>query len=139
MARINGANSDFVYANGSVVELEPKPNPLFMKIFICPYDQPSALQEEDEDNTCDGTDDGCPESGTTAGHAMIQLHQANGIELVTDSGNTIVIDQVGNIRLENPQGAKIVLGNDGNITIDAPTVTISGNLNVDMINGASFP
>ncbi|MEM8897359.1 MAG: hypothetical protein AAGC85_04610 [Bacteroidota bacterium] len=94
MARINGANSDYKFdeGTGSVVE-NKSVSPLYMKIFICPYDQPSSLQAGGS-AACEGSDDTCPNAITT-GHASITLHQEEGIILLTDESTRIQIPQNG--------------------------------------------
>lgn len=130
MGRINGANSDYRFNGQGVVE--DITDPLFMKIFICPYDKPNSLQDlNGEPHACEGTDQDCPETGTKTGHAMIQLHKVDGIKLVTDNENRIWIKQNGDIELGKPGGgSKIILKANGEIDIEATNVNISGTLTV---------
>ncbi|MEL6863840.1 MAG: hypothetical protein AAFP19_05445 [Bacteroidota bacterium] len=105
MARINGVNSDYRYdeSQQGVVEVQPRPSPLEMKLFICPYDQPSALEALDgASSACQGTNTQCPQPGATNdGHAMVRLHQNEGVSLVADDDNRIDVQQNGNIQI-NP-------------------------------------
>lgn len=152
MARINGVNSDYHLKTNGEIKEEPG-NPLFMKLFICPYKQPSAL-EKASGPVCTGTNTACP-SPTKTGHAMVELNQANGITLMTDNGNSLNVDQAGNIQLnpsndlkiktgftikvtgntvslESPGGSKVVLQANGNVDIftknNAGNVVVHGNL-----------
>ena len=112
MVRIKGANSDYEYsvANETVQAVDPQPEKLYLKLFICPYDQPSSV-EPNEGNCCNGIDRTCPNQGKKQGHALIQLHQEDGIQLVTDNNNQIVINQKGNIQLlPSPGGQAEVNG-----------------------------
>lgn len=105
MVRIKGANSDYQYSAGKVQKVEPQPEKVYLKLFICPYDQPSSV-EPNEGNCCNGIDRTCPNQGKKQGHALIQLHQETGIQLVTDKDNQIVINQQGNIQLIPSSGGK---------------------------------
>ncbi|MEM0995717.1 MAG: hypothetical protein AAGN35_01500 [Bacteroidota bacterium] len=92
MARINGVNSDYIKQGDGIIEVDPKPANLEMKLFICPYGQPSSL--EAESNYCDGTDSGCPNSaGNDPGHALMQLSQSDGVRLQADGGNELRVHQ----------------------------------------------
>ncbi len=133
MGRINGTNSDYRFDGQGIVE--DLGDPLYMKIFICPYNKPSSLQDLDgESQACEGTDDNCPQSNdpqNATGHAMIKLHSAEGIQLVTDKGNRIWIKQNGDIELGKSGGtAKILLKEGGDIEITATTLKVNGNLTV---------
>jgi len=84
MVRIKGANSDYVYTGDSTEPIKEDKNadPLYLKIFICPNDMPSRVEKPHQDQWCEGTDETCP-SPEKKGHAMICLHQQDGISLVT--------------------------------------------------------
>lgn len=114
MVRIKGANSDYEYsvANETVQAVDPQPEKLYLKLFICPYDQPSSVDpHKAEEPCCNGIDRTCPNQGKKQGHALIQLHQEDGIQLVTDNNNQIVINQKGNIQLlPSPGGQAEVNG-----------------------------
>ncbi|MEO1261098.1 MAG: hypothetical protein AAFZ15_20015 [Bacteroidota bacterium] len=153
MARINGVNSDFhLQTNGEIKE--DQGDPLFMKLFICPYNEPNAL-EEASGAVCTGIDTACPATPNKTGHALVELNQDNGITLRTDNGNNLQVDQGGNIRLnpngdlkvktgftikvtgnkvslESPSGAKVVMQSNGNVDIftknDNGNVVVHGNL-----------
>ena len=63
MARINGENSDYAMIDGQIGEVSPQPNPLYLKLFICPHDQPNKLQSLDGASShCLGTNGACPNS-----------------------------------------------------------------------------
>ena len=109
MVRIKGANSDYEYSvsNNTVQEVKPQPKELYLKMFICPYDQPSVVEpNEGPDKCCHGSDNNCPNQGEKKGHALIHLHQEKGIELVTDNNNQIVVNQKGNIQLIPSSGGQ---------------------------------
>lgn len=102
MVRIKGANSDYEYSSkeNRVEAVTPQPKELYLKMFICPYDQPSVVEpNKGKDKCCHGSDSNCPNQGKKQGHALIHLHQERGIELVTDNKNQIVVNQKGNIQL----------------------------------------
>lgn len=175
MARINGVNSDYKWMGDGVqpVELESGgrlidgtryPDPLNMKIFICPYKENSALEAEGD--TCEGTNTSCPNGSGSDGHAMIELHEENGIELTTDDGNQLAVKQDGNIVLhptssgavevhgqlivKTSNGAQTVIdAASGRITLTAGSaeivlnsngqISINGNITLDgnlTVNGA---
>jgi beta-xylosidase len=94
MVRIKGANSDYVYDSSTDKIVETKNQPVYLKIFVCPYDQPSDVEQNDG-NVCAGIDEQCPHVGDKHGHALICLHETEGISLVskqniTAKGNLIV-------------------------------------------------
>ena len=127
MGRINGANSDYQYDGNNVVEVKPKPDQLYMKIYICPGEEKSPL--ETNINPCTGTKAGCPNHHN--GHAMIHLNKDMGVEIVAGDNNRILVKQNGDIELGKEGGAaRITLKADGIIQIDATTVQINGNLTV---------
>lgn len=111
MVRIKGANSDYRYDLDSeqIQEVKPPPNPLHLNLYICPYDMPSPIEAPKDGEWCDGRDATCPHPNASPGHALVQLHQADGISLVTDHDNQLVVDQTGHIRLEPGQG-KVLIG-----------------------------
>lgn len=144
ISRINGINSDYEMTEGGVIEeVNPGPKKLFMRLFICPYRKPNKLKQRT--GICEGKNTSCP-SPDKIGHALVELHEKDGIKLMTDDGNQLVVDQEGNIRLdaniavkvkntlsvkdaftvsvtnntvslEGPNGAKIVMNSNGNIEI----------------------
>lgn len=128
MGRINGINSEYEFKNGSVAEVTPKPvSPLYMKLYICPDGIKSPLEAQND--YCIGTNESCP--GKKDGHAMIQLHEADGVEIMAGSKNRILVKQNGDIELGKEGGpARIILQDNGQILIYAGTVTINGNLAV---------
>jgi hypothetical protein len=129
--RIKGVNSEYERnADNEVVPVTPPPGKLFLKIFICPYNQPSRMEAPSGTPVCEGTDTQCPEFGhpdpedPNPGHAMIHLDEGDGIKLVTDGGNQIQLNQGGNILL-SPTAA-------GSVRVNGAFV-ISGNVEA---NGA---
>lgn len=101
MVRIKGENSDYRFdvTTGGVLEVQPQPEQVYMKLFICPNDQPSLIDKRKSDAACcEGVSQHCP-GNSKAGHAMIRLHQTEGISLVTDRDNRIILDQQGKIQL----------------------------------------
>jgi len=109
--RVNGTNSDYRFYSEtesiqSVLEKEKKwPDPLELKLFICPTGQKTSLQTDKPAETCTGVNSACPTKST--GHALLQLHQREGIRLRTDNDNHIQLDQNGNIKLSPTASGKI--------------------------------
>lgn len=126
MGRINGANSDYKFSNGKVIEQQT--NPLYLKIYICPNGEKNPLEASDQ--LCVGTDEHCP--GQASGHAMIHLHKELGVEIMAGENNRILVNQNGDIELGKENGAaKITIKNDGEVIIDASLVTINGAVTID--------
>ena len=119
MGRINGTNSDYVYDSAlpepSIKEVYPaSPVAVEMSLFICPYNEDSRIQADS--NFCVGDNHVCPNHSSpvsNTGHALVQLHQNQGIRLQTDYKASLQLDQSGNIHLQptqttaNPQSGKI--------------------------------
>jgi hypothetical protein len=86
MVRIKGANSDYVYTGNpeALIQEQKDADPLYLKIFICPYDMPSRV-EPNQGEVCEGTDAECPHGENSDGHALICLHEKEGISLVTNN------------------------------------------------------
>ncbi|MEH2168013.1 MAG: hypothetical protein V7K41_15315 [Nostoc sp.] len=86
MVRIKGANSDYVYTGNpkALIEEQKDADSLYLKIFICPYDMPSHVEPNDGE-VCQGTDAECPHGENSFGHALICLHEKDGISLVTNN------------------------------------------------------
>jgi hypothetical protein len=127
MGRINGANSDYKHNGSGVVEAIS--GPLYMKLYICPGGHDSPLENNDPNRYCIGTKEDCPTE--REGHAMIQLHEEDGVEIMAGDNNRILVKQNGDIELGKVDGpARIILQEDGQIHIHAGTVTINGNLAV---------
>ncbi len=87
MVRIKGCNSDYLFdlKTGQIQE-QSKDKPVYLKIFVCPNDMPSPVEEPYDgkvDNWCQGTDAACPAPQKKTGHALISLHQTEGIAFVT--------------------------------------------------------
>jgi len=97
MGRINGVNSDYKFKNGAIEEIKPLPNPLEMKLFICPNNEKNSVEAESE--ICNGISSTCP-ANPKSGHAMLHLHQQSGLQLLTDNNNKLQLDQNGNIILQ---------------------------------------
>lgn len=110
MVRIKGVNSDYEYSTDEGKILEKHPDELYMKIFICPNDQPSAIDQRDKDKACcQGASDFCPvPKEQQNGHAAVELHQKKGISLQTD-GAILQLNQNQecSLILESPQGQRV--------------------------------
>ncbi len=107
MARINGVNSDYKFKGGAIEEVKPAPNPLELKLFICPTAQKNSI--EAEGTVCTGINTACPATPAAAknGHALLHLHQLTGLNLVTDNNNRLQLDQSGTILLQPPATGKV--------------------------------
>jgi|SRR5919202_3874489 phage gp45-like len=107
LGRIKGANSDYKYfENKGIIAEDPEASSAYLQIFICPYREPSRVEQHQGQGTwCEGRDETCPhrktvEAPAAPGHALIYLHQEEGIKLVGDNGNQIAIDnKTGSIQL----------------------------------------
>lgn len=136
MGRINGANSDYTFDDGQGTVVENKEaSPLFMRLYICPNDQPSSLEQGV--GFCEGIQETCPEP-TKTGHAMIQLHQTAGIILQTDGETMITIPHNGGpIDINGIQIVKS--GEDRTLQLGAsgPKIELlsGGNINLVPANG----
>ena len=138
--RINGTNSDYrFFADEGVVDSVAKregkwPKPLELKLFICPNGELSSLQTDDPTKMCSGESTKCPSKAV--GHALLELHQNNGIRLVTDNNNYIQLDQQGSIHLSPAAPGKVCahgdveLNGSGNalLTIAQDTVQLAGRI-----------
>jgi hypothetical protein len=123
--RIKGVNSDYQFAEGKIEKVEPEPSEVYLKIFFCPYHQPSRL--ESEESYCEGTSAACPNEDDKSGHALIHLHQKEGIALVTDHA-LIHLHQTDGIRLVNDEN-HIAIKKDENIISLSPSA--DGRAEVD--------
>ncbi|HBL11924.1 MAG TPA: hypothetical protein DD379_11045 [Cyanobacteria bacterium UBA11162] len=87
MVRIKGSNSDYQYTGDPKTPIQENKtaNPLYLKIFICPNDMPSCIEPPHNGHWCEGTDEDCPAEEKKLGHAMICLHQTEGISLITNN------------------------------------------------------
>jgi hypothetical protein len=123
MVRIKGANSDYVYTGNpqELIKEQKDADPLYLKIFICPYDMPSHV-EPNHGEICQGTDTECPHGENSAGHALICLHEKEGISLVTNNQ----ITAQGNFVVQ-PQNSKELF------KVDQHGTSIQGNID---FNGA---
>jgi hypothetical protein len=120
--RIKGVNSDYTFDVGAGQIVENKSaDPLYLKIFICPNQMPSRIEPPHHGHWCEGTDADCP-APDQAGHALISLHQYEGIALVAQQ-----------ITLQTPTGATIQLHGESIDITPGPNgvVTIHGNLAVN--------
>ena len=123
MVRIKGANSDYVFdlKEGQIQE-QKGDHPVYLKIFICPYDMPSRVEEPHDGkagNWCEGTAESCPKGHKSIGHALVSLHQEEGIKLVTDNGNQLVVNnETGNIQIQPVVGGRAEV--DGNFLVQSP-------------------
>ncbi len=101
MARIKGANSDYQYsaqANG-IIEMQPLPKELYVRIFLCPYNMPSEIEPPHDGKVCTGHSATCPHGPESPGHTLIFMHQHEGIRLATDKGE-LHLDQAGVLNLK---------------------------------------
>lgn len=132
--RIKGSNSDYAYSmeKGQVTPVEGA-DPLFLQIYICPHGMPGPVDQVDPEKLkkempylldgdkvklCQGSDVGwgtgadarsaCPHDGPVAGHALVSLHQTEGLKLVTNNRNMIALDQAGNIQIAPAKKAEVV-------------------------------
>lgn len=121
MVRIKGCNSDYIFDLGShQIKEQPKDKPVYLKIFVCPNDMPSQVEaphKNQANNWCQGTDEGCPDPKHN-GHALIQLHQEEGIAFVTQN----LIAAKGPFVVQ-PNGESVALSvNQNQVTTQVPTV-----------------
>lgn len=160
MVRIKGVNSDYEYSikTHQIQEVDPLPSPVHMKIFVCPNDAPSRIDQREETKCCEGFSNSCP-GEQKSGHAAIALHEKNGVTLSADHGQ-FTLDQQGNLLLEHhdqqtavlkieAQGFELQMSNGAKLTCDAQgnlklaaapnqTVTIDGRLELNGKLGSSF-
>lgn len=150
MVRIKGVNSDYQYSIEEKKILEDKTNTLYMRIFICPNDQPSAIEQREEKACCEGQSATCTGS-EKSGHAAVELHQKNGIYLQTD-GAVLQLDQAGKVILKsaneqtaeiffsekglkfNACGTSLNIDSNGNLELaaaDGKTLTLRGNVEIE--------
>lgn len=149
MVRIKGANSDYVYTGNpqEFIKEQKDADPLYLKIFICPYDMPSRV-EPNQGQVCEGTDAECPHGENSSGHALICLHEKEGISLVTNNqiaaqGIFVVKTQDGkdillevssqSISMKISNGAEITINQQGDIELSPGNhgkVKINGDLEV---------
>jgi hypothetical protein len=133
--RINGTNSDYRYYSKyrgvQSVYKEEKiwPDPLELKLFICPTAQKTSLQTDKPAEMCTGINTVCPTKST--GHALLQLHQRDGIRLRTDNNNHIQLDQNGNIKLSPTASGKIVAV--GNVEVEDNAGNLRLNIAQDTV------
>lgn len=89
MVRIKGCNSDYVFDLGTgQIQEQSQDQPVYLKIFVCPNDMPSQVEKPYDDkagNWCQGIDADCPHPQKQEGHALICLHQTDGIAFITQN------------------------------------------------------
>jgi hypothetical protein len=88
----------------------PADHPLFLKIYLCPYGQPSTVDQVPDAQTphCAGVNATCPaDVDPREGHAMVLLHQTEGIKLVAGTDNVLAVDQAGTITLAPTRQAEV--------------------------------
>lgn len=137
MVRLKGANSDYEYSSqtdGIVDKTKDKPE-LFLQIFICPYDMPSRIEKPHNGKWCIGTDQNCPHEGNKSGHALINLHQKEGISLITDNNNKLSVTQEGNIELI-PASGKVIIKRDKKPSCSL--TLLEQGLEIKLENGAAI-
>lgn len=133
--RIKGANSDYRYTPQGLEKTEGED--AYLRIFICPLKQP-ARSEVNDGNYCQGDDVGCPSPGADkSGHALVLLHEKDGVTLVTNGGNRLHVGQDGAIRLLAARTAVVSAGDvtievsaDGGIVLQGDT-RMNGNLTIE--------
>lgn len=88
MVRIKGCNSDYIFdLKTQQIKEQSKDRPVYLKIFVCPNDMPSQVEaphNNQPNNWCQGIDASCPDPNHQ-GHALIHLHEKEGIALVTQN------------------------------------------------------
>lgn len=135
MTRIKGANSDYKYSlkDRKIIEVSPKPDPLYLKIFICPYDQPGSIDEREKEDCCQGSDSHCPsveqKKGKGEGHALVELHQKEGVKLIADHQTQLVLDQKGSINLSPSQQQ----GFEGKVNVNG-SLSVTGETSLNTVN-----
>lgn len=138
MARINGVNSDYIKQGDGIIEVDPRPANLEMKLFICPHEQNSAL--EAENNICIGEDSACPNPGPKTGHAMVQLSQNNGIRMMAGDDNLLQVHQgSGSIEM-SPASGQVQVNGAIRLVANGHTITIvpsASGISMTHTNGAS--
>jgi hypothetical protein len=146
MGRINGINSDYKMIGGQIKPSVPEaipPAPLIgappleLKLFICPYNQPSALQSEVEALICDGTNATCPT--LNVGHALVHLSQTDGIKLTAGLENTVQVAQNGMIALSPTNGQTVQVNGPLVVLANGHTLTITpsaAGITLQHANGA---
>lgn len=122
MVRIKGANSDYIFDvdKGQIIE-QTGEHPVYLKIFLCPHDMPSHVEapyESTAGNWCQGIDAACPHPGKKDGHALISLHQTDGIAFITQ--NTIAAK--GNFVVQPPGIEPAFQVNNTQVTTTLPFV-----------------
>jgi len=109
-----------------------------LKIFICPAREPSRSEKHENNQYCKGVDSQCTigDASKKKGHALLELHEKNGVSIVADNGTCIDADQNGKISLSTSESiilnageVRLEIKNDS-VTITSPTVTVNGNLEV---------
>ncbi|MDZ8263313.1 hypothetical protein [Nostoc sp. ChiQUE01b] len=150
MVRIKGVNSDYEYSTEKGKILEKHPDQLYMRIFICPNNQPSAIDQREKDQACcEGKSASCP-GDKKSGHAAITLHQKEGISLQTDQAQ-LQLEQDGSLVLKSSQGqiakirasengwefcsngASLKIDKNGNLELasaNGKTITFKGDVNI---------
>ncbi len=134
--RIKGANSDYEFSPEAqqIIEVDPKAKVTFLQVFICPYGMPSKVDQVLEPEppylgdkgailSCNGTDTDCPSKG--AGHAMLELHQTDGVKLSTGTAE-LNIGQAGAITLSPKGKTPIVWENRGALSPRGNVLIIFG-------------
>jgi hypothetical protein len=116
MGRIKGSNSDYKYEDGGIKEV--KGEKAFLKIFICPGDAPSRVEEHEGEDYCKGTDKECP--AKEQGHALLELHEENGATM--QAGETKLTVKKEGIILQTGK-LKLLVQEDGIEISGAPQLT----------------
>lgn len=126
MVRIKGANSDYIFdANSGQIQEQSKDQPVYLKIYICPNDMPSQVEPPHNGQWCQGIDATCPHPDKKPGHALISLHQTEGIALETP--NTIAAK--GKFVVQPKGKPPVFQAAESGVTVSAP-LTVSSPLTV---------
>jgi hypothetical protein len=126
MVRIKGANSDYIFdAKSGQIQEQSKDQPVYLKIYICPNDMPSQVEPPHEGQWCQGIDGTCPHPAKQPGHALISLHQTEGIALETP--NTIAAK--GKFVVQPKGKLPVFQAAESGVTVSAP-LTVTAPLTV---------
>lgn len=136
MGRINGANSDYQYSveAGGITEVA-SPDQLTLSIYLCPHNMPSPIEQPlaGEQPWCHGTGAQCPAGNAGDGHALIRLHETEGIQLETNNHTRLIVDQQGKIILAAQDRVEIRQADS-----EQPLLTIAQDEMQMNINGATI-
>lgn len=137
MGRINGENSDYELVDGQIQQVDPFQT-LELRLFICPYDQPNKLEPlNGASGRCTGIKSACPHVPEKNGHALVHLHQNEGVSLIADNNNELKVDQSGNIQLNPVAGGEVQIKGKLRLTIGSNTLLEVGDNNEVVLQSPS--